>query len=311
MSSAPATSGLSNTAASRNIPSRRAPAGLRFFVYAAISLSIMWLDQRGGWLDTVRFTLQAVAYPLQMALASPAAAWDWTRENFEQRTMLQQENRALRERLREFELLAMRRADLERENFELRNLRSAAADVANRWLVARVIAVETNRLRQRYTVDRGTVHGISKGQTVIAGEGLVGQALRVGPWSTEVILLADPEHAVPVQIARTGQRTVALGTGRDSELSLPFLPLQSDIREGDLLVTSGLGKTLPAGYPVGSVSAVRRDGASPLAQVTATVTAKVDRDRVVAFLWFNPAHPAAPPTVQPITAPPAAAATPP
>jgi len=295
---------LSNTAASRNIPPRGTPAGLRFFVYATLSLSIMWLDQRGGWLDTVRFALQAVAYPLQMALASPAAAWDWTRENFEQRTTLQQENRALRERLRELELLAMRRADLERENFELRSLGSAANDVADRWLAARVIAVETNRLRQRYTVDRGTVHGISKGQAVIAGEGLVGQGLRVGPWSTEIILLADPEHAVPVQIARTGQRTLALGTGRNGELSLPYLPLQSDIREGDLLVTSGLGKTFPTGYPVGSVSAVRRDGASPLAQVTAKITAKLDRDRVVAFLWFKPAHPAASPTAPPAATPP-------
>jgi len=302
---------LSNTAASRNIPSRGTPAGLRFFVYASLSLSIMWLDQRVGWLDSVRFALQAVAYPLQMALASPAAAWQWTQENFEQRATLQQENRELRERLRELELLAMRRGDLERENFELRNLRSAAADVADRWLTARVIAVETNRLRQRYTVDRGTVHGLRKGQAVIAGEGLVGQALRVGPWSAEIILLADPEHAVPVRIARTGQRTLALGTGRSGELSLPYLPLQSDIRDGDLLVTSGLGETFPAGYPVASVSAVRRDGASPLAQVTAKITATLDRDRVVAFLWFKPAHPAAPPAAQLTIPTPAAASTPP
>jgi rod shape-determining protein MreC len=138
------------------------------------------------------------------------------------------------------------------------------------------------------------MHGVRKGQAVIAGAGLIGQALRVGPWSTEVILLSDPEHAVPVQIVRTGQRTLALGTGREGELTLPLLPLQTDVREGDLLVTSGLGGVFPAGYPVATVSRVRRDGGSPLAQVEARSTAKIDRDRVVAFLWFKPAHPAAP-----------------
>jgi rod shape-determining protein MreC len=285
---------LSNAAASRNIPTRGAAAGLRFFGYALLALALMWIDQRGGWLDSVRFALQAAAYPLQMALASPAAAWQWTRATFEQREALQSENAVLRARIRELELLALRRADLERENRELRNLRLAAADVASQWLTTRVIAEDLNRLRQRYTVDRGAMHGVRKGQAVIAGAGLIGQALRVGPWSTEVILLSDPEHAVPVQIVRTGQRTLALGTGREGELTLPLLPLQTDVREGDLLVTSGLGGVFPAGYPVATVSRVRRDGGSPLAQVEARSTAKIDRDRVVAFLWFKPAHPAAP-----------------
>lgn len=285
---------MSNAATSRNILQRGTPAGLRFFVYAVLALSIMWLDQRGGWLDSARFGLQAITYPLQIALHSPIAAWEWTRDNFAQRAALQAENRQLRERIRELELLAMRRADLERENLELRNLRASVADVAQKWLSGRIIATDLNRARQRYTIDRGAVHQITKAQAVIANGGLLGQALRVGPWSTEVILLSDPEHAVPVQIARTGQRTLALGTGREGLLTLPLLPLQTDIRVGDLLVTSGLGGVFPAGYPVGKVSRVRRDGSSPLAQVEATMTAALDRDRLVAFVWFDKTHAAAP-----------------
>lgn len=290
---------MNKSATSRNIPQRGTPAGLRFFGYALLALALMWVDQRSGWLNSARFALQAMAYPLQMALASPAKAWQWTRETFEQRATLQQENAALRSRVRELELLALRRVDLERENRELRNLRLAATDVAERWLTARVIAEETNRLRQRYTVDRGARHGVFKGQAVISGAGLVGQALRVGPWSSEVILISDPEHAVPVQIARTGQRTLALGTGRTGELTLPLLPLQTDIREGDLLLTSGLGGVFPTGYPVATVRSVRRDGGSPLAQVQAVSTARLDRDRVIAFLWFRTAHPGAPVVVDP------------
>jgi len=285
---------LSNAASSRNISQRGTPPGLRFFSYAVLALAIMWLDQRGGWLDTARFGLSAVAYPLRIALESPISAWEWTRDNFAERAALQNENFELRERVRALELLAMRRADLERENRALRNLQTSSADVAQKWMSARIIATDNSRARQRYTVDRGAVHQIVKGQTVIAGGGLAGQALRVGPWSTEIILLSDPEHAVPVQIARTGQRTLALGTGREGELTLPLLPLQTDIREGDLLVTSGLGGVFPAGYPVATVSRVRRDGASPLAQVDAKMTAALDRDRLVAFIWFDTAHPSAP-----------------
>ncbi|MGA1383853.1 MAG: rod shape-determining protein MreC [Steroidobacteraceae bacterium] len=285
---------MSNAASSRNIIQRGTPAGLRFFSYAVLALAIMWLDHRGGWLDSVRFGLSAAAYPLRVALDSPVKAWEWTRNNFAERSVLQEENRQLRERIRELELLAMRRADLEIENRELRNLRTAAADVAQKWMSARIIATDNSRARQRYTVDRGAVHRVAKGQTVIAAGGLVGQALRVGPWSTEIILLSDPEHAVPVQIARTGQRTLALGTGREGRLALPLLPLQTDIREGDLLVTSGLGGVFPAGYPVAKVSRARRDGASPLAQVDAEMLAKLDRDRLVALIWFDAAHPSAP-----------------
>lgn len=285
---------MNSAAASRNLPKRGYPAGLRFSVYAALALALMWADQRSGWLDTLRYGLQAIAYPLQIALNSPAAAWQWTAEVFESRTSLQTENRQLREQIRALQRDALRRADLERENNELRSLRAAAGDVAEKWLPGRVIGEEANRLRHRLTIDRGARHGVTTKQTVIAGSGLIGQTLRVGPWSSEVITLADPEHAVPVQIARTGVRTLAVGSGRPGVLTLPFLPLQTDVRPGDRLLTSGLGGTFPAGYPVATVLSVRRDGASPLAQVEAVTAARFDRDRTVAFLWFRSQHSAAP-----------------
>ena len=285
---------MNSAAASRNLPKRGYPAGLRFSVYAVLALALMWADQRSGWLDTLRYGLQAMAYPLQIALNSPAAAWQWTRDTFESRDALQTENRQLREQIRSLQRDALRRADLERENSELRSLRAAAGDVAEKWLPGRVIGEEANRLRHRLTIDRGARHGVTTKQTVIAGSGLIGQTLRVGPWSSEVITLADPEHAVPVQIARTGVRTLAVGSGRPGVLTLPFLPLQTDVRPGDRLLTSGLGGTFPAGYPVATVLSVRRDGASPLAQVEAVMAARFDRDRTVAFLWFRSQHSAAP-----------------
>jgi rod shape-determining protein MreC len=144
---------------------------------------------------------------------------------------------------------------------------------------------------------------------VVAGGGIVGQSLRVGPRSTEVILISDPSSGVPVQNLRTGARSLAIGAGKPGELSLPYLPLQTDILAGDLLVTSGLGGIFPAGYPVAKVAEVRRDSGSPLAVVRAQALAALDRDRVVSFVWFEPGHPAAPatPAAPPATAGPAAA----
>jgi len=285
---------LNSSDASRYLSTRGAPAGLRFVIYAVIALALMYLDQRGRWLESIRYGLQAVAYPIEIALNSPAAAWQWSQEVFEDRAALQAENRALRQRIRELAQLALRRQSLERENAALRAIATPAVDVVEKYLPAQIIGSEFNSQQQRLTVDRGAVNGVFDRQAVVAAGGVLGQTMRVGPWSSEVILLTDPEHALPVQILRTGVRTLAVGTGRRDQLSLPFLPLQTDIRKDDRLVTSGLGGVFHAGYPVAVVTDVKRDGGLPLAQVQARTLARVDRDRIVSLLWFTPTHPAAP-----------------
>lgn len=285
---------MNNRDVSRNVSTRGTPAGLRFVVYAFLAVALMYLDQRGGWLDSVRYGLQAAAYPLELALNSPTVAWRWTRELFTERAALQAENEQLRERIKVLQIQALRRQSLESENATLRQLSRPPVDVVERWLPAQIISSESNRQRQRLTIDRGAINGLYEKQTVVASQGLLGQTLRVGPWSSEIILITDPEHAVPVEILRTGVRTLAVGTGRSDTLDLPFLPLQTDIEKDDLLVTSGLGGVFPAGYPVAVVSEVRRDGGSALARVSATVLADFTQQRVVSLLWFRADHPAAP-----------------
>lgn len=280
--------------ASRSLPQRGPAPGVKFFIYALLAVALMYLDRSSGWLERVRYGLAAAAYPLQLAANSPSAAWRWTRETFETRDALQAENSTLRRELRELELRSARHAALERENAQLRGLRAALPPVAEKWLVGEVIGSESSTLRQRLVVNRGAEQGVFKGQTVIAAGGVLGQTLRVGPWSAEVMLLTDPEHALPVQVLRNGLRTIAVGSGESDTLQLPYLPIQSDIREGDELVTSGLGGVYPAGHPVATITAVDRGGGSPLAQVRAKPLAALDRDREVLFVWFRAAHPAAP-----------------
>ena len=247
------------TGATRSLPQRGAAAGLRFFIYAVLAVTLMVLDQRGGWLGRVRYGLQAAAYPLQLAMNSPSAAWNWTSRIFEERAALQAEAARLRDENRRLQLANLRQVALERENGQLRGLRERLPTLASKWLLGEVIGTESSSLRQRLTVNRGAANGVFAGQAVIANAGLLGQTLRVGPWSTEIILVTDPEHAVPVEVARNGLRTLAVGSGDTDSLVLPYLPIQSDIKEGDLLVTSGLGGVFPQGYPVAKVVHVHDD----------------------------------------------------
>ena len=282
------------TAAGRPLQGRDGAAGFRFTVYAALAVVIMYLDQRQHYLERLRYVLQAAAYPVQLAVNSPPAAWSSIRRSFEGRDQLQAENASLKARQRDLELRSMRYEDLARENAELRGLRAALPPVADRWLPAEIVNVQLSSLRQRLLIDRGAVNGVFKGQAVLDDRGLIGQTTNVGPWSAEVILITDPEHGTPVRIERTGLRTIAVGAGDATSLALPYLPANADIKQGDLLVTSGLGGVFPHGYPVARVTEVHREAVQPLAQVRAAPLAHIGTDSEVVLVWFRPDHPAAP-----------------
>ncbi len=281
------------TAAGRPLGRGGSP-GFRFTLYALLSVIVMYLDQRQHYLEQVRFVLQAAAYPVQLAVNSPPAAWRWIRESLQTRDALRSENARLRSSERDLELRAMRYEALARENGELRGLREALPPVADRWLPAEVVNIQLSSLRQRLLLNRGAANGVFKGQAVLDDKGLIGQTTHVGPWSAEVILITDPEHAVPVRIERTGLRTIAVGAADTTSLALPYLPANADIKSGDLLVTSGLGGVFPEGYPVARVTEVHRDAVQPLAQVRAAPLAHIDSDSEVMLVWFRADHPAAP-----------------
>jgi len=288
------------TEVDRPLYGRGPSPGLRFTVYAILSVVLMYYDQHGRWELRLRFALQAAAYPVQFAVNSPSAVWRALSETFQDRALLRAENGLLRARERELELQVMRATALEQENAELRDLRGSMPPLIKSWQLAEIISVETDPLRQRIVINKGTRDGVSPNQAVVDGGGILGQVERVGPWSAEVILVTDPEHAIPVAIVRNSLRSIAVGSGNSGELLLPYLAINSDIKGGDLLVSSGLGGVFPAGLPVARITGVRRESNQLLAQVRAQPLAHIERDREVILLQFQPTHPDAPAANPPI-----------
>ena len=269
--------------------------GFSFFVYAVLAIVLMVLDRRGGWLVQARYFLSAAAYPLQLAVSSPGEALRWTQNSLTARATLESQNAALRARDRELSLQVMRFEALVRENAELRGLRSALPPVADHWMAAEVVDADQDPgHRQRLLLNRGARNGVFKGQAVMDNYGLLGQTIRVGPWSAEVLLVTDLEHAVPVEVERTGVHTIAVGTGFADSLALPYLPANADVKPGDLLLTSGLGGVFPQGYPVARIAEVSRDKVQPVAQIRATPLAHLVALHEVTLVWFEDTHPAAP-----------------
>lgn len=301
-----------------NRPSARDLApGPRFFVFALISLVLMYFDQKDGWGERIRYGLQAAAYPIQVTIGSPRLLWSAASGYLRSRSELERENDQLREQARQLALRAMRVDALEHENARLRELREAAPPLVTRTLLVDVVNSDLGRLRQRLLINQGDSAGLFRSQSIIDAQGLIGQLVRVGPWSSEVMLITDPEAAVPVEVVRSGVRSIAVGMGYEDELELPLLPATADVQPGDLLVTSGLGGVFPAGIPVGTITERRRNPDELLAFVRARPAARMGASRQLMALWFDPASPAAPvdrkltttlppePVAQPVTAPPA------
>jgi rod shape-determining protein MreC len=299
-----------STGAGRPLQGRGGSPGFRFFLYAVVSIGFMILDQRFDWLERAHYALQAASYPVELAVGSPVAAWGWIQESFATRDSLEAENQRLRTRLRGLELRSMRYDALAQQNGALIGLRNSLPPVAERWLPADIVNIQLNSLRQRVLIDRGSVNSVAAGQAVLDDDGVVGQTMHVGPWSSQVILITDPEHELPVEIERTGLRTIAVGAGDSTSLGLPYLPANADVHVGDVLVTSGLGGVFPPGYPVARVTEVHKDAVQPLAHVRAAPFAHLDTDREVMLIWFRHDSPE---SLQPLPVPPKprpAAATP-
>ncbi|HEX3602748.1 MAG TPA: rod shape-determining protein MreC [Steroidobacteraceae bacterium] len=275
----------------------------RCVLYSLLALALIIVDKRYDHLGKIRRLLSVVAYPVQLAVASPFEGWHWFRDSVTTRDALRADKDKLQSELRLAQFRLQRYEALEAETQRLRALRDNTAAVADRFVIGDVMNVDLDAFRERVLVDKGASDGIYVGQAVLDSGGVFGQVARVGQLTSEVILVSDAAHAIPVQINRNGLRTVAVGTGDTNRLKLPYLPTSADVIAGDLLVTSGLGGGFPAGYPVGTIAEVKRDPAQSLADVEVKPAAALNRSKELEFVWLKPQAAELLPPVKPAPVP--------
>lgn len=259
--------------------------GARFLLLALVCVALMILDRRDQHLVRVREALSVVVYPVRVLVDLPFSTWSGLRDVFAERDALIAENQQFRRDRLQTEFRLQRLASLEMENARLRQLLDSTARIGSRALVAEILAVDLDPYRQRFDLNRGRVDGVYVGQALIDAQGVVGQVVRVGPFSSEAVLITDADHAVPVSVNRNGLRTIAVGTGDSGKLRLPYLTNNADIAVGDLLISSGLGGVFPAGYPVGRVLEITRRPDQAFAEIVAEPSSALDRDREVLLVW--------------------------
>ncbi|HEX4300233.1 MAG TPA: rod shape-determining protein MreC [Gammaproteobacteria bacterium] len=262
------------------------PAGaLRTLFMIATSIMLMVYDHQTGSLKQIHAALATVVWPVQVIVDAPHSLLTWAGEKLATHRALLTENEQLKSQLLQEQATLQQFAALQQENQRLRDLMQAAAQVTGRVSAATILSAALDPFRHLVVIDKGTHDGVYQGQTVLDAYGIVGQVTRADPLASEVTLISDPGQAIQVEVNRTGLRTLAVGNAELSQLTLPYVTNSADIKEGDLVVTSGLGGHYPAGYPVGIITRFDRDPAEPFAHVSARTAADLSSGREVLLFW--------------------------
>ncbi|HMM45699.1 MAG TPA: rod shape-determining protein MreC [Candidatus Macondimonas sp.] len=266
---------------------------LRLVLLVLAAFALMIYD--AGQSMRLRLVIGTLAYPIQLAVDMPMRIGRELTESLRTRRSILAENESLRTRQVLLEAQIQKLAVLQAENARLRELLQSSSRLDDRLSIAEILAMDLDPYRQRITINRGLLHQVHVGQPIIDARGVMGQVTQVNLNTSVALLITDADHSLPVEVNRNGLRTVAQGTGESRWLTLPYLPRNADIREGDLLITSGLGGRFPRGYPVATVRTIDRQGQGRFAQVRAEVTAQVDRSREVLLIWDHPPLDSPPP----------------
>jgi rod shape-determining protein MreC len=259
----------------------------RAIILVIASIGLMTLDHRQGQMEMVRNTLSYILYPLQYTIDLPIRMYHWTGETLRTQEILLNENNSLKDQQLENQVRLQKLDILEEENNRLRELLHATPKTGEEILIAEIINVDVDPYRQLTVINKGSNDNVYISQPVIDAQGVIGQTIHVNATSSTVMLITDASHALPVQVDRTGMRAVAFGTGKINYLDLRHIPHNADIRQGDTLITSGLGGRFTANNPVAVITDIKRSPDEAFVTVIAEPLALLDRSREVLLVWYN------------------------
>ena len=261
--------------------------GVRLVLVIILSAVLVMLDARFNRLDEARSAIATGLAPVHWLGSAPDRVGDWFSSLFTTREDLLEENEALRARLLILERRALKYAALASENNKLRGLMNSSEVLADRVILGEVVSISPDPYSHEVVINKGDRDGVRVGQAILDANGLMGQVVQTSQFTSRVLLISDSSHAVPVEVVRNGLRAILLGNGDSEALELVHVPDTADIREGDLLVSSGLGGRFPQGYPVAEIASISKEPGEPFVDIAAAPKAELNRSRLV-LVVFTP-----------------------
>ncbi len=278
---------------------------LPLLAYLVLASILMLTDHRMNLGPQARKQLSVVIEPAWWLASLPSRMWTGVDDELATRQALQDSNERLERELQIVNARMQRMSAINDENQRLRDLLNARRNGSLQVQMVSILDVDLNPYRQRIVLNAGSRQGVKVGQAIMDAGGILGQIIEVTDTKATALLVTDADHAIPVQVARSGFRGIAFGTGEPDSLLISDIPQSADIRKGDLLVTSGMGGRFPAGFPVATIQSLNPNDTGLFMVGKAKPAARLDRGLEVLLVnEIIPSPPAAKP--KPVIAPPAA-----
>ena len=239
----------------------------RLIFMIVLSSVLMYQDYQGTYTIKLRSYLSASLYPIQYLINLPNNLQKSFYANFLNRGEIISQNQRLKEENLNLKSQMQQIYRLESENKRLYELIDSKPKTENTYLFADIVSTSKILNKHQILINRGSSDGVKLGSSIVNAEGIVGHVIRDQIFASEVLLISDLEHAIPVEIVRTGLRSIAIGTGEFNKLKINTLPTNSDIKKEDIIITSGLGDRYPEGFPVGTITEISREVGNPFLEV--------------------------------------------
>lgn len=258
---------------------------LRLSIVIAFSVVLFLADSQLNLFASSRLYLNSLVSPIQYVADAPQRLSQAITDNLLTREALKDRNQQLEKDNLFLKADRLLLAELQHENKELRELLNSQRNFSYKRMITEVMSLRSDPFSHQLLINKGATNGVYLGQPVINEQGVVGQVSQVGSTTSRVLLIVDASHGIPVRVQRNDIAAIVHGSGAWNMLNVPFIQSNADLKEGDLLVTSGLGGRFPAGYPVATITHFNYQEGSLYAEVTATPVALLDRSRYLLLLW--------------------------
>ncbi len=257
---------------------------LHFLSFVFASLLLISADYRHA-VPAVRTALNITVYPLKVLVDLPYNTTHTLLRFFTSHEKLSNENEKLRRLVTIYSARDQKYRSIAAQNQRFREMLETAERYDDAYLLAEILTVDSDRFHQTVTINKGSKDQVFEGQIALSGNSIYGQVIETAPHSSIVMQLSDPKHTIPVRNARTHEKALAMGVGKENIVNLEHIENLEDVNIGDLYVSSGLGLLFPPDFPVAVVQEKHYNPADSMTTVTATTVTDFKRIRELLLIW--------------------------